>query len=228
MTSFDLIVLGILIVSTGLAVIRGGLLELATLIALGIAWLAATQFATPLLDATGNDGSAMAVVISYGLITGVTFLILYIGLHLLRRRFTLSQRGTLIDRIAGGLFGFLRGYVLIGLGFLAYGYYLDEDHQHDSVKDALSRPLAASGARFFEQFIPESTTLDPSHKEEDKGNDPSKKDAATDGYGRAERAGLSEVITTVTTDEDGLPAEPSNSQPTTADNDPDDNRSFQF
>ena len=37
MTVFDLIVIIVLLASTGLAVVRGGILELATLIALGLA-----------------------------------------------------------------------------------------------------------------------------------------------------------------------------------------------
>ncbi|MEL7016534.1 MAG: CvpA family protein [Pseudomonadota bacterium] len=204
MTVFDGLVILILLLSVGLAVVRGALLELGTLVVLGIAWLAAVQFAPALIGASGKESSLVTVLGAYALLMGLVFIVLYTACHILLGRANLSGRAQLVNRIAGGVFGFLRGYAVIGLGFLAYGYYLDEDSQHESVRKAMTRPLAASGAQFFQQFIPPSTQFEPegtdgvtsSNTGATKSNTT---DAASDGYARRDRAGFSEVITTVTT-----------------------------
>ena len=201
MTVFDIFVIGLLLLSTGLAVARGAVLELATLIALGLAFLLTLQFAGPIVSATGNDGSTIGTAVVYVIMIGILFVLLYAVSHFLLHKYPFTGRATQINRAIGGLFGFLRGYVLIGLGFLAYGYYLDEANQHESVRNAFTRPLAASGAKFFERFIPDSARLnDPANVSD--GADAPAIDASSEGYGRADRAGLAEVITTVTTAED--------------------------
>ncbi len=100
----------------------------------------------------------------------------------------------MIDRAAGGAFGFIRGLVLIGLGYLGYSYYLDEAKQPDSVKSAFTRPVAAGMAHWFESFTPETADLDAPVKpvEEDV-------DASISGYDRSDRSNLNEIVTTVTT-----------------------------
>ena len=194
MTVFDLIVIIVLLASTGLAVVRGGILELATLIALGLAILLSIQLSGPFVSMLGREGSLIVTLFVYaGLIAGF-FIVLYTITHILLARYRLSANGQRINRIAGGIFGFLRGYVIIGLGFLAYGYHLDEAHQHDSVRKAFTLPLAQSAAGIFERLIPAENTITDEQASSDLN-----KDAASEGYGRSDRAGLSEVITTVTT-----------------------------
>jgi len=200
MTIFDLIVIGILLLSTGLAVIRGAILELATLLAVAIAFLIATQLSGPVASLFGGRESLVALTAGYVIVTGVIFVFLYILAHFLLNRYRLNPQGDLVNRIAGGVFGFVRGYILVGLGFLAYGYYLSEENQHDSVRNAFTRPIAASGAGFFERFIPERNRFGPDGRPVDA--DTGQEDAAAAGYGQSDRAGLAEVITTVTTDED--------------------------
>lgn len=215
MTTFDLILIIVLLVSCGLAIVRGAILEIATLIILGVSWLLAVQFSPALLGLSGKSGSMVAVVMSYALIMGMSFLVLYIACHILLSRFALTGRAVTVNRVLGGLFGFARGYILIGLGFLAYGYYLDEAHQHDNVRNAALLPFAQSGAQFFDQFIPDSARLD---QEEDEANNQDAgtsalDNAAQDGYGRADRAELSEVITTVTTSEPDDQVTPRDEEP---------------
>ncbi|MEO1151162.1 MAG: CvpA family protein [Pseudomonadota bacterium] len=203
MTVFDGLVILILFLSVGLAVVRGALLELGTLLVLGIAWLAAVQFAPALIGMSGKESSLVTVLGAYAILMGGTFIVLYTVCHILLGRAALTGRAMVVNRIAGGIFGFLRGYAVIGLGFLAYGYYLDEDNQHETVQRAMTRPLAASGAQFFERFIPDTTRFDPdandTKKHAPQPGEKSEADASRAGYGRSDRAGLSEVITTVTT-----------------------------
>lgn len=219
MTIFDLIVIAVLLLSVGLAAVRGALLEIATLLAAAIAVFIALQF-TDTIAAQVGGGSFVKITISHAILIFVLFVILYVIIHILLTKFSLSSRGVQINRIAGALFGFVRGYLIVGLGFLAYGYYLDEAHQHDSVREAMTRSFAISGASFFEQFIPETTRLET---DTDKKPDDDT-DAAVEGYGRSDRAGLSEVITTVTTTDtqqkDVAPDPDSQADTASNDNDP--------
>jgi len=188
MTVFDLIVFGVFLSSAGLAYLRGALLELATLISLGFAWLVATQFGAPVANIVGSADSMITLIGSYIALIVITLMIVYIAFHIAYHRLPLSPRARTINKIVGAFFGLIRGYVLIGLCFLAYGYYLDEESQPDSVRNAVTLPIAISGATFFEQFIPDDTRFETTDNK-----------TSLEGYNRDDRANLSEVITTVTT-----------------------------
>ncbi len=192
---FDLLFLLVVGLSTAFAVLRGGLQELSTLIALaaaaGLAWL----LAPPLLGAVGLSGSFFGTVLVAVAMIGVFFVAAHIGCHLILKRVPMTKQTRRYNQIGGGAFGFLRGLVLIGLGYLGYSYYLDEARQPDSVKNAVTRPIAAGLAGWFESFAPTSTEL------EGIGAEPAQVegDPAQDGYERADRSSLNEIVTTVTT-----------------------------
>ena len=192
---FDLLFLLVVGLSTAFAVLRGGLQELSTLVALAIAAGLAWMIAPPLLSAVGLAGSFFgAIIVAVGLI-GVFFIAAHIGCHLLLKRIPMTKQAQRFNQIGGGVFGALRGLVLIGLGYLGYSYYLDEARQPDSVKNAVTRPIASGLASWFEGFAPASTELEGIGAEvtEPEG------DAAENGYGRSDRSSLNEIVTTVTT-----------------------------
>ena len=197
MTWFDLIILAVLGASTGFAVVRGALRELGTLLALGGAAAAGWFLAKPALSLVGAGDSFLTVAAVGGVIALLGFAGFYWLVHVALRRLPLkgaSQRG---DRIAGGVFGFVRGLALVGLGFLAYSYYLDEARRPVAVSRALTLPLAHAAASFFESLAPASTR-------ELNGEGPkagAKENAAAEGYARGERAALAEIVSTVTTSE---------------------------
>ncbi len=196
MTSFDLIVIAVFILSIGFAVVRGALREIGTLAALGGAALGAYFLVKPLQGVTGTADSFIATLAIGAALMGLFFILLYFALHLGLRRVRLSAQGAQIDRIGGGIFGFARGLVLIGLGFLAYSYYLAEDRWPPAVNGAVTLPLAKGMAAFFEGFAPESTRLDAAPSEAPAGE---VNDVALEGYDRGERSALSEIVATVTT-----------------------------
>ncbi|MEX0645560.1 MAG: CvpA family protein [Parvularculaceae bacterium] len=198
MTSFDFLVIAILALSIAFAVIRGALREIGTLAALGAAAGAAFLLVAPLQSLFGAGASFIATLMIAGLLGLVAFGAFYFFLHVGLKRVTLSARATRTDRIAGGVFGLARGLVLIGLGFLAYGYYLDEDRRPDAVKNALTLPVAKAMADFFEDLAPAGTRLTPEapEKAEPATN------AAVEGYLRSDRSALADIVTTVTTRDD--------------------------
>ena len=135
---FDLLFLVVVGVSTAFAALRGGLRELSTLLALAIAGGLTLLLIEPVLGATGQAGSFFGTAIVVALLIGIFFIASHIGMHLGLKRVPLEGRAQLIDRIGGGAFGFFRGLVLIGLGYLGYSYYLDEARMPDSVKSAIT------------------------------------------------------------------------------------------
>lgn len=196
MTSFDWIVIAVLILSTGFAVVRGALRELGTLAALGVSAGGAFFLVKPMQSLLGFGQSFLSTVVMVaGLITA-GFVLAYWLLHVGLRRVRLTGRAMTADRVGGGVFGFIRGLILIGLGFLAYSYYLDEARRPDSVKNAVTLPLAEAMSSIFEGLAPppEDQVDKPAQKTGDSN-------AAVDGYDRTDRTALTEIVTTVTTDD---------------------------
>lgn len=198
---FDLLVLLVLGLSTAFAALRGGLRELATLIALAIAAGLTLVVVQPVLGATGLAGSFFGTIIVAAILAAAFFVAAHVGLHFALRSTPLEGRAKLIDRVSGGAFGFLRGLVLVGLGYLGYSYYLDEARQPDEVRNAVTRPVAAGMANWFQSFTPEDAYIEsapPPTATEDEY------DPVENGYDRADRNGLSEIVTTVTTSDEDI------------------------
>ncbi len=200
---FDLLFFVVVGVSTAFAVLRGGLRELSTLLALAVAGGVTLLLIEPVLAITGQAGSFFGTAVIAALLVGAFFVLAHIGLHMILKRAPLTGRAALIDRIGGGAFGFFRGLVLIGLGYLGYSYYLDEAKQPEEVRTALTRPIAAGMAHWFDSFTPESSDLDAPVKPSQV--EPAE-DAAVSGYDRGDRNGMSEIVTTVTTTDPAIAA----------------------
>jgi uncharacterized membrane protein required for colicin V production len=196
MTLFDLLLLVVLAVSVLFAAMRGALREFSTLAVIGLAGLGGWHLAGPLAAMLGKKGSFMVMSAAGLAAAAALFAILYFVSHRLLAKVDLKVRMTTADRIGGGLFGLVRALALIGLGFLGYGYYLSEENQPDAVRRAALLPLAEASASVFEKLAPRESELAEA------------KPAATkEGYDGAERAGLKEIVTTVTTsDEAETPA----------------------
>lgn len=226
MTVFDGGLLLVFAVSVFFAAVRGGLRELGTLVALaaagGLGWLVAPR----LLGAIGAGDGFLMTVVAMGVLTVVFFVGLYTGLVFLLARVRLSPQQTLADRIGGGAFGVIRAVALVGLGFLGYAYYLDEDQRPAAVSEALLLPVAQASANLVESFAPErapaldrppanarpepsstpsstssnnSSAAKPARRASNQGENAN--NAAT-GYDRSTRASLEDLVTTVTTTRD--------------------------
>jgi membrane protein required for colicin V production len=198
MTSFDGLVIAVLILSTGFAVIRGALREIGTLAALGVAAVAAYLLVGPLLAASGISPSFLTTIVVAGAVLSIGFAVAYFALHIGLRRVRLEGRALVIDRIGGGVFGFARGLALVGLGFLAYSYYLDEARRPEAVNNALTLPVAKSMAAIFDRFAPQTENGD----ESDGTVDTQAANAALEGYARTDRTALAEIVTTMTTSDE--------------------------
>ena len=207
---FDLLFVVIVGLSTAFAVLRGGLQELSTIISLSLAGIIAWMVTPGLLGVLGLSGSFFGLIIIAAVLVGVFFVAIHIGCHLALQKFPLRGNAVTINRVGGGIFGFVRGLVLIGLGYLGFSYYLDEARQPDEVKNAITQPIAAGMASWFESFAPASTQLDGFQ------TDPSEDASVNEnGYDRASRNTLDEIVTVATTSD----ADAINSEITAGDSD---------
>ncbi len=197
---FDVLFLLVVGLSTVFAAMRGGMRELATLLALGVAGGLTWMITPGVLSATGLSGSFFGTVIVAATLVAVFFVLAHLAFHLGLKRIPLEGRAALYDRLGGGVFGAFRGLVLVGLGFLGYGYYLDEARQPEEVKNAITRPIAAGMAHWFESFAPEDAYIENASEPEEE----EETNADVDGYARSDRNGLEEIVTTVTTTDPAL------------------------
>lgn len=189
MTIFDALLIVVMAVSVFFAAVRGGVREMMTLLALALGAGAALLLTAPIAAALGKSSffinAAVAGLLGLGVFTGA-----YLLFHKLSLRWKPDAKMRRADQIGGGVFGLVRALALIGLGFLGYGYYLDEANQPDAVRKALLLPLASSTAGFFEQFAPPNREL---------SSNAAAKNAAKEGYEGRDRSSLKEIVTTVTT-----------------------------
>ena len=202
---FDFLVVLVIGLSTGFAALRGGLREASTLLALAVGGGATLAVLEPALGATGQAGSFFGTMIVAVVLVVVFFILAHVALHVALERMPLRGRGRLYDRLGGVVFGFARGLVLIGLGYLGYTYYLDEARHPEDVRTAVTRPLAQGMADWFESFAPAAAGIE-APPEAPAAQEETAVDASVRGYGRGDRNTLSEIVTTVTTSDQ--PAQP--------------------
>lgn len=156
MTWFDLIVLGILGLSVLFAALRGFAREMTTLAALAIGIAAAWYLAAPIGVLFGAQ-STMTIVILFVLMFAIGFVAGLIILNIAVGRF-IGHKPGVADRVLGVVFGFARGYLLVGLGFLALAYYFDEDRMPDALTGALTYEFAAGAGAMLENIGLENVT----------------------------------------------------------------------
>ncbi|HEY2444618.1 MAG TPA: CvpA family protein [Rhizomicrobium sp.] len=154
-TWVDLAVIGIVAISTILAVIRGFVRETLSIFSWVVAGLAALYFgpgATTLLR--GHISTPMlAPVLAYAGIFLVLLVPLSFFSHRLSERVRRSAIGTL-DRSLGIPFGILRGLALVGFVYLAFSLLVPLPAQPAWVKEARLLPLIQGSRDVLLSLVP--------------------------------------------------------------------------
>jgi membrane protein required for colicin V production len=154
-TLFDLIVGGVVILSTLLALSRGAVREalgLATWIGAIVAAIYAFQPVRPmLLEALGNelltDAATLAVVFF------VPFFALRILSGMIARAVSASALGP-VDKFLGLGFGLARGALIVCGAYLVGSVIVAREQHPDWVKTAMLQPPVEQGADWLAQFLP--------------------------------------------------------------------------
>ena len=153
----DLILFGIMLISGLLALMRGFTREVLSLVAWGASAVAA-YFAIKqpaLLDlATPYVDKAILAQIAVG---AIAFIITLIVVSLISVKISDSVVDSAVggfDRTLGFLYGLGRGFVLVAIAYLFYGWLLPFDKQEDWVRNASSLPAIKYVGETLLGFMP--------------------------------------------------------------------------
>ncbi|MBC8036094.1 MAG: CvpA family protein [Rhizobiales bacterium] len=143
----DLILIGIMLLSGVLALMRGFTREVLSLLAWGLAAVAA-YFAVmhePLIQWTmANVPYADQPTLAKVAAGGATFLLVLIVVSVVMVKISdvvVDSSAGAFDRSLGFIYGLARGLVLVTIAFLYYGWLVTADKQEDWVLEAKSLPL---------------------------------------------------------------------------------------
>lgn len=207
-TILDFILLGVMLVSGLLAMIRGFMREILSIAAWVIA-AATTLYGYPTLlpyakSYFNNDIIAAAVVI------GGTFLLTLIVVSIVTIRFSdmvLDSRVGALDRTLGFLFGLGRGLLIVVVAFLFFAWLVPPRTQPSWVTDAKSKVVLQSTGDWLMSMLPEdpeNTILRRLKRPKPEDGEP--QDAPPDrrgglnspareaAYGSSDRSGLQRLI----------------------------------
>ena len=155
-TLLDFVVIGVLLLSAILAFIRGFTREMFSL----LGWVGAAAAAWFLLPYTEpyarqivDDVLAARIIASVAVFIVVLFAIAFIGSPVSGR--VKDSHFSSLDRLLGGVFGAVRGGVLIVLGYLVLVSFYPKDSQIPWMRDAVSKPYLERGLRIAEGLLPE-------------------------------------------------------------------------
>lgn len=153
----DLILFGIMLVSGLLALMRGFTREVLSLVAWGASAFAA-YFAIkqqPLLDlAMPYVDKPILAQIAVGAIAFIITLIVVSLISVKISDSVVDSAAGAFDRTLGFLYGLARGFVLVAIAYLFYGWLLPFDKQEDWVRNASSLPAIKAVGETLLGFMP--------------------------------------------------------------------------
>ncbi|MGF1561604.1 MAG: CvpA family protein [Geminicoccaceae bacterium] len=156
LTVFDIAAFGIVLLSMLLSLVRGAVRE-ALLIASWVGAFVAAYYLfpilqTPIREAIGSDLIADLIAAATGFL--VPLVILKVLTGMMAKGIEDSSFGG-IDKLLGLVFGFLRGVVIVCLGFMLLDAVFGDEGKPAWVAQARTLPYAQVGADFLRQFLPE-------------------------------------------------------------------------
>ncbi len=153
----DLILFGIMLVSGLLALMRGFTREVLSLVAWAAAALAtyiAVKQPALLALATPYVEKPILAQIAIG---AVIFIVVLIAFSLASIKISdkvVDSSAGAFDRSLGFIYGLGRGFILIVIAYLFYGWLVPFERQEDWVKNARSLPLIKGAAEIMLAFMP--------------------------------------------------------------------------
>ncbi|WP_445487573.1 CvpA family protein [Rhodopseudomonas sp. RCAM05734] len=206
-TILDLVLLGVMLISGLLAMVRGFMREILSIAAWGAAALV-TLYAFPkMLPAAkgyiANDTIATVAVIA-GLFIGTLIVVSIVTVRI--SDMILDSRIGALDRTLGFLFGLARGMLIVVVAFLFFSWLVPDKQRPDWVTGAKSLTVLKSTGDWLMALLPddpENTILKKFKKnkpdEEQTDTEPAAPAGAGDGYSKPARDSLKKLI-------DGKPA----------------------
>jgi membrane protein required for colicin V production len=166
---FDAALLALGLISALLAMYRGLMRELLSIvswvIAAGVAYLAFKNAQAGIgveigkqIGIAGNNGA----LVGGAIVAAVTFLFVLIVVHLLTTRISdaiLDSSVGMIDRILGFIFGFLRGALIMVIVFMIYeGFYPEKEKQFAWVAQSKTLPFVRGPGNWIKGMLMQYVT----------------------------------------------------------------------
>jgi membrane protein required for colicin V production len=155
-TLLDVVLIGVMLISGLLAMIRGFMREVLSIAAWVIAAVATLYAFTKVLPSAksyfNNDIVATAVVL------GGTFLGTLLIVSIITVRFSdmvLDSRVGALDRTLGFLFGLARGLIIVVVAFLFFAWLVPDRSQPEWVRSAKSRVVLQGTGDWLISMLPE-------------------------------------------------------------------------
>jgi membrane protein required for colicin V production len=204
-TLLDIILIGVMLISALLAMIRGFMREVLSIAAWIIAALVTLYFYAKLLPFAksyfNND------IIATGVVVAGTFLGTLLIVSVITVRFSdmiLDSRVGALDRTLGFLFGLGRGLLIVVVAFLFFAWLVPDRSQPEWVRSAKSKVVLQGTGDWLMSMLPddpESTILKRLKKpklQEDEATPGQRSgiDAPADpgGYGSSDRSDMQQLI----------------------------------
>ena len=212
-TILDLVLLGVMLISGLLAMVRGFMREILSIAAWGAAALV-TLYAFPKVLPSAKSYIANDTIATAATIGGL-FVLTLIVVSIITVRISdmiLDSRIGALDRTLGFLFGLARGLVIVVVAYLFFDWLVPQKSQPAWVVDAKSRVVLASTGDWLKSMLPddpESTILQRLKRpKDDSGEEQPATDKRTDnsaprqgstsgeGYDRSDRTDMRQLIET--------------------------------
>ena len=200
-TILDLILLGVMLISGLLALVRGFMREILSIAAWGAAALATLYAYQKLLPTAkayfNNDTIATAVTVA-GVFIGTLIIVSIITTRV--SDMILDSRIGALDRTLGFLFGLARGLLIVVVAYQFFIWLVPDKQQPDWVRGAKSRTMLDSTGEWLKGLLPddpENTILKrfKKNKPDDEQTDTEPgAPASGDGYSKPARDSLKKLI----------------------------------
>ena len=197
----DIILVGIMLLSGVLALMRGFTREVLSLVAWGLAALAAffaikqqklLDLAMPYVD------KPILAQIAVGAIAFLIVLIIVSVISVRISDMVVDSSAGAFDRTLGFIYGLARGFVLVAIAYLFYGWLLPFERQDVGVREAISLPYIKLVGEKLLAFMPpdiaDTLTNTALLKNPDPAKQPDAKGTADPGYKGTETQGLDNLI----------------------------------
>jgi len=210
-TLLDIILLGVMLVSALLAMIRGFMREILSIAAWVIAAGATLYAYAKLLPKVKETAFFTNDIVAAGVVIGGTFLLTLIIVSVITVRFSdmvLDSRVGALDRTLGFLFGLGRGLIIVVVAFLFFAWLVPPRTQPTWVANAKSKVVLQSTGDWLMSMLPddpENTILKrlkrPRPEDGEPQDGPPERRGSLDspaheaaGYGQSDRAGMQRLV----------------------------------
>src|ERR671939_350332 len=155
-TLLDLILLGVMLISGLLAMVRGFMREILSIAAWGAAAIVTLYSFSKLLPTAKtyfNNDTVASVVVVAGVFVGTLIVVSVITVRI--SDMILDSRIGALDRTLGFLFGLARGLLIVVVAFLFFAWLVPDRSQPEWVRNAKSKVVLQSTGQAIMSMLPD-------------------------------------------------------------------------